>query len=87
MTMTHAPSYTAALAKTLNRFGLHNDHAEALATVVMEEIDSHANDIVPVEIWGLNALNEMDEVDDVLGMEQALGQLATALINIEDALA
>ena len=83
----HTPSHTAALAKTLNRFGLEHRNAEYLASAVLGAIDRHdPSDIQPVAL-DLDdiTMEDMEEVDDVAGMRDALGTLATALINIEDA--
>ncbi len=83
----HTETHVAALAKALNGFGLRHDHAAVLAAHVLRAIEAHgAEDVRPVEIKRTGA-SGMAEVDDVTGMEEALGHLATALINIEDALA
>lgn len=64
--------------------GIHSDNASTLKRVIRIAITDQSG-VDPVEIPD-DAVEEMEEVDDAVGMADALGHLATALININDAL-
>ena len=78
-----------ALMQVFEKVGLGEGSAEIVGHIVATTIHTHDDeDINPVDMsrWSI-AIGGIGEVDDVQGFTDALGHLATALINIEDALA
>ncbi len=81
------------LARLFRKVGLGDGNAQELADIVAQAIrDQESTTSVDtteqVDVTEyIGDFGDMDEVDDAVGMAEALGHLATALINVKDALA
>lgn len=77
------------LTEVFRKVGLPDKSAVVAGAITARAIHQHGDeDIQPVDMSAYSiSIEEMDGVDDVQGMTDALGTLATALINVEDALA
>lgn len=84
----HIQPLALSIESVFTRVGLTRRSAEELALGVSRAIQQHgALDTEPIKFTELDVFASMSDVDDVNGMADALGDFATALINIGDALA